>query len=245
MIPADYVDVAERIRGFKALYPEGTLQSWLRPYIEVVGDRTFIVYAAAAFRTPTDERPGIGWAWEPVPGPTNFTKDSELQNAETSAWGRAIVALGFETKKIASAEEVRNRSAGDEGIPPSRTDDASLSSVSSTPAGFPLPGSWEAVQDAMTPYGQLTVDDFNAFGAQARELLYPGEEKLSREFSTALRQRTAIAAKFIRDTLPIDAFPGPDRKLMRAAWKLALEREDELEGPPWRMSVEEMDRESR
>ncbi len=112
----DYVDVAERIREFNAKYPEGTLQSLIQPEIVQVGDKTFVLYGAAAYRTPDDQRPGIGWAWEPVPGPTNFTRDSEVQNAETSAWGRAIVALGFETKKIASANEVRNRqSNGDAG----------------------------------------------------------------------------------------------------------------------------------
>jgi len=107
--PADYVDVAERIRGFKEQYPDGSLQSLEGPKLMLVGDKTFIVYCAAAYRTPDDQRPGIGWAWEPVPGPTPFTRDSELMNAETSAWGRAIVALGFDTKKIASPEEVRNR----------------------------------------------------------------------------------------------------------------------------------------
>ncbi len=110
----DYVDVAERIREFNAKYPEGTLQSLIQPEILQVGDKTFVLYGAAAYRTPDDQRPGIGWAWEPVPGPTNFTRDSEVQNAETSAWGRAIVALGFETKKIASANEVRNRQSNGE-----------------------------------------------------------------------------------------------------------------------------------
>lgn len=114
MKPADYVDVAERIRGFKAEYPDGSLQSLEGPKLMLVGDKTFIVYCAAAYRTPDDQRPGVGWAWEPVPGPTPFTRDSELMNAETSAWGRAIVALGFDTKKIASSEEVRNRQAVDE-----------------------------------------------------------------------------------------------------------------------------------
>jgi hypothetical protein len=70
-----------------------------------------MVYSAAAYRTPDDQLPGVGWAYEPIPGPTNFTRDSELQNAETAAWGRAMVAaLAVDTKKgIASSEEVRNR----------------------------------------------------------------------------------------------------------------------------------------
>lgn len=110
---ADYIDVAERIRKFRADYPTGSLQAAnpLEPYrIETIEDKTFVVYCAAAYRTPDDPRPGIGIAWEPVPGKTNFTRDSELQNAETSAWGRAIVAvLASDTKNIASADEVRNR----------------------------------------------------------------------------------------------------------------------------------------
>lgn len=106
----DYVDVAERIRQFKTKYPEGTLQALHPPQVLQVTDQWYVLYAAAAFRKPDDERPGIGYAWEPVPGKTPFTKDSELMNAETSAWGRAILALGdFETKKIASLQEVRNR----------------------------------------------------------------------------------------------------------------------------------------
>jgi hypothetical protein len=107
--PADYVDVAERIREFKAQYPDGSLQTAAEPKMFSAGDKAFIAYSAYAYRTPDDPRPGQGWAWEPVPGPTPFTKDSELMNAETSAWGRAIVALGFQTKQVASAEEVRNR----------------------------------------------------------------------------------------------------------------------------------------
>ena len=38
-------------------------------------------------------------------------------NAETAAWGRAIVALGFSTKKIASAQEVRARQGSGQGNP--------------------------------------------------------------------------------------------------------------------------------
>jgi len=116
-----YVDVAERIRVFKAAYPQGSLQpaNPAEPYkLERIGDRLFIVVVAAAYRTPDDIRPGIGMAMEPYPGRTNYTKDSELMNAETSAWGRAIVAaLAADTQKIASAQEVRNRRAEQEAEP--------------------------------------------------------------------------------------------------------------------------------
>lgn len=107
----DYVDVAERIHQFYERFPDGSLKTGTPPFVMQVGERPFVVYHAQAFRTPDDHLPGDGWAWEPVPGPTQFTRDSELMNAETAAWGRAIVALGFETKKIASTQEVRSRSA--------------------------------------------------------------------------------------------------------------------------------------
>jgi len=101
----DYVDVAERIREFSAKYPEGSLQAELEFMPEAGG----WFCRALAYRWPEDLRPGVGHAFEPVPGKTPYTKDSEAMNAETSAWGRAIVALGFNTKKIASAQEVRAR----------------------------------------------------------------------------------------------------------------------------------------
>jgi hypothetical protein len=110
-MPADYVDVAERIREFREKHPEGSLQqiAW---GVQEVNGKHFIHYTAAAYRTPDDARPGIGTAWEPFPGPTNFTRDSELMNAETSAWGRAIIAAGAaDAKRVASANEVANRQA--------------------------------------------------------------------------------------------------------------------------------------
>lgn len=105
-----YNTVAERIAEFGAKHPEGCLQQVSVDFRQV-NDRWWVVYTAAAYRTPDDVRPGIGTSWEPIPGTTPYTRDSEVQNAETAAWGRAIVAvLGAETKKgVASFEEVRNR----------------------------------------------------------------------------------------------------------------------------------------
>lgn len=119
-----YNTVAERIAEFREKYPEGSLQP-IDPGdpfdVRTIGDKTFLTYTAAAYRSPDDVRPGIGVAWEPFPGKTSYTRDSELQNVETSAWGRAIVAaLAADTRKgIASAEDVRNRQAdrSDAGSP--------------------------------------------------------------------------------------------------------------------------------
>ena len=122
-IMKDYVDVAERLRDFRAKHPEGSIQpaDLAKPYwLELIDGQTYLVYAAACYRTATDMRPGIGLAWEPVPGKTSFTRGSELMNAETSAWGRAIVAtLAADTKRgVASAQEVDTARRNNE--PPKR-----------------------------------------------------------------------------------------------------------------------------
>jgi hypothetical protein len=101
-----YVDVATRIAEFYAKYPDGSLQMD-PPKMETIEGTLFLVGRAYAYRTPTDDRPGIGHAWEMVPGRTPYTKGSELMVLETSAWGRALAALGIATKAgIASSDEV-------------------------------------------------------------------------------------------------------------------------------------------
>jgi hypothetical protein len=121
----DYVDVAARITEFRAKYPDGYLAPLnpAQPYlIEVIGDRVFVVVVAAAYRGTEDRAPGVGMAWEPFPGQTPYTRNSELMNAETSAWGRAIIALGAADSKrgIASREEVRNRQEDQESFDDAR-----------------------------------------------------------------------------------------------------------------------------
>lgn len=106
-----YVEVQDRIREFYERYPEGSLRckKWS---VQQHGDQQFVVYEALAYRSPDDRMPGEGKAWEPYPGKSSFTRNSELMNAETSAWGRAIAALGIATNRsVASAEEVQNRKA--------------------------------------------------------------------------------------------------------------------------------------
>ena len=118
----DYVTVAERIEQFREKYPEGSLQcEWQMVMVPtpvkqqdgswVQMDRPIIVAKAFAYRHPDDPRPGVGHAQEPMPGKTPYTKDSEIQNAETSAWGRALIAvLAADTRKgVASRDEVAAR----------------------------------------------------------------------------------------------------------------------------------------
>ena len=108
----DYIPVNERISRFIEQYPAGSLRPlWPDEPYRVLGEgeTKWLVYGACAFRTPDDPAPGVGLAWEPVPGRTPYTRGSELMVAETSAWGRALAAIGIATNKsIASAEEVRS-----------------------------------------------------------------------------------------------------------------------------------------
>jgi len=106
----DYVDVKERIRLFYEKHPDGRL---------VTGEVTLttepdgvprVMVQAFAYRSPEDGHPGVGHSWLGVPGTTNFTRGSEVENVETSAWGRAIGALGIGIDKaIATANEIANK----------------------------------------------------------------------------------------------------------------------------------------
>lgn len=103
----NYVDVPHRIKLFYEKYPNGSLQMDPNLKFQQVGDQLIVIGQAWAFRTPDDPRPGIGTAQEYLPGKTAFTRGSEIQNLETSCWGRAIGALGIGIDKaIATKEEV-------------------------------------------------------------------------------------------------------------------------------------------
>lgn len=177
--PLDYIDVATRIVEFRTQYPTGTLSSidpngeLQRPFIMTAGGQDFIAYCAFAYRSPDDPKPGVGWAYEPVPGKTNFTRDSELQNAETAAWGRAMVAaLAVDTRQgIASQEEVRNRQAPP--APPRRPsqDYVALAATADTvDAVRALWGKAQTAGDLGLPIadGGPTVGDYLAKVAAAR-----------------------------------------------------------------------------
>jgi hypothetical protein len=126
----DYKEVSERVAELFAKHPEASMRGTYE--FVTIGEQTGVVYRAECFRTPDDPAPGVGTAWEDMPGKSTYTKGSELQNAETSAWGRAIVAAGASTsKKIASANEMRSASsrAGE-----SRADAGTAGSAPAPPA---------------------------------------------------------------------------------------------------------------
>lgn len=155
---ADYVEVNERIVKFYEKYPDGSLQSEVIEHTE-----SRVAVKAYAYRTADDARPGIGHSWLNIPGSTPYTRGSELENAETSAWGRALAALGFEVKRgIASREEVENKQAGvaqeGERLPRKQQGDGSTppaSSKSDLDEALPKLISADQAQDAEDTYNRL------------------------------------------------------------------------------------------
>jgi len=102
----DYVEVKDRIKLFYAAHPDGRLVTgeWR---ISIDDDTPRVIVQAFAYRTADDPLPGQGWSWMELPGKTPYTKGSELENTETSAWGRAIGSLGIGIdKSIASQNEI-------------------------------------------------------------------------------------------------------------------------------------------
>ena len=104
---SNYVDVATRIKLLIEKYPNASVICTVPKVVEVAG-HTFIEVTAHV--KCDDTRQAVASAWEPFPGKTPYTRDSEMMNAETSAIGRAIGALGIGlTGSMASANEVVNR----------------------------------------------------------------------------------------------------------------------------------------
>ena len=104
----NYVDVPERFKQALAKWPELRIME-NRPEIITIGDKTFISVTMQAWRTPDDPIPAQATCFEPFPGKTSFTRDSEQMNASTSCLGRVIGLMMSFGPKMASAEEVRNR----------------------------------------------------------------------------------------------------------------------------------------
>jgi hypothetical protein len=105
----NYVDVPTRLKLALEKWPDLRVQELDHEIIEVDG-KPFLVCRVTVWRSVDDPRPAVGSAWEPLPGKTPYTKDSEWMVGFTSALGRALGYMGIGiTSSIASANEVAAR----------------------------------------------------------------------------------------------------------------------------------------
>jgi len=101
----NYVPVNERLQQFYEKYPDGRVVTTI---VEHDREKGFVMFEAQLFRTLLSERPAAtGHAFEErTAGYVN--KTSYVENAETSAVGRALALLGFSIERgIASREEMQ------------------------------------------------------------------------------------------------------------------------------------------
>ncbi len=98
----DYVEVHERLKYFRATYPKYSLTT------EVIEKTESSILVMAIIKDDKDRILATGLA-EESKNSTFINKTSYVENAETSAWGRALgnLGIGLDTS-VASADEVSN-----------------------------------------------------------------------------------------------------------------------------------------
>lgn len=108
----DYETVEERIKRFYAKYPDGRLSTeWESSYTVTgeQGQRNIWVVKAYAYLTAGDQanklHKATGYAFE-IDGTKGANQTSALENAETSAIGRALANMALSGNKRASREEM-------------------------------------------------------------------------------------------------------------------------------------------
>ena len=101
----NYAEVNQRIKAFRMVYPEGFIITDM-----VKNENGVCIFkASVGYNDGTNNYiVGTGTAYE-VEGNSNINKTSYIENAETSAVGRALGMAGFGIDtSVASAEEVQN-----------------------------------------------------------------------------------------------------------------------------------------
>lgn len=101
----DYIPVAERVEKFYERFPDGRIVTQI---IEHDRESGFVMVRAEIYRSPDDASPAAtGHAYE-YKDAGYVQRTSYIEVAETSAVGRSLAFLNFETKRgIASREEVQ------------------------------------------------------------------------------------------------------------------------------------------
>jgi hypothetical protein len=143
----DYVPVAERLEKFYERYHDGRVTTSI---VEHNLESGFVLMRAEVYRSPDDAAPAAtGHAFE-VRGESYVNKTSYVENAETSAVGRALAMLGFEVKRgIASREELQKTA---------RMQPAAPATAKATPAPAREESAGDLDKDILQSAGELGYD---------------------------------------------------------------------------------------
>lgn len=111
----DYAEVNQRIKAFRSLLPNGSIET------EIISVENGVVIMKAVVRNEEGNVIGIGHAYEKE-NSSFINKTSYIENCETSAVGRALGMCGFGIEtSIASYEEVANAIKNQEETKPTKT----------------------------------------------------------------------------------------------------------------------------
>lgn len=100
----EYETVDERIQRFYRNVPEGRIETELLAYEGELGKTRWVV-RAAVYKGAEDVPAGVGHAFE-LDGQGMANKTSALENAETSAVGRALAQAGYSGSRRTTREEM-------------------------------------------------------------------------------------------------------------------------------------------
>jgi hypothetical protein len=101
----DYETVEQRIKRFYKDNPDGRIITENQTTLQDRQVNTWVVMASVYLNNETDKPKATGLAFE-VDGVGMANKTSALENAETSAIGRALANAGYSGNKRASREEM-------------------------------------------------------------------------------------------------------------------------------------------
>jgi len=126
--PADYETVAERVKRFLSDWPDARIitRNLTQQHDRAISTWVVQAYVYLSAKEQLENCPkATGLAFE-VDGTGMANKTSALENAETSAIGRALANAGYSGDKRASREEM---SKVNRGVTPSRNWSAALDNI--------------------------------------------------------------------------------------------------------------------
>lgn len=169
---SNYVDVATRVKLLLEQYPNASIVC-TKPQIISIAGHDFVEVTVHISVNDGSNRNAVASAWEPFPGKTPYTRDSEMMNAETSAVGRAAGLLGFGlTGSLATANEVQNR----QGVTVTQQGNTTVTQVGNPPSDKQLWLYKKLLKDAgkVPPVNIAEMDKFEV--SRAIEALKAGEQ---------------------------------------------------------------------